>query len=165
VTEIHPAEKQVRTADALISYDILVLATGSDASLPTNTPGYDAKGVFVYRTLDDLERLIDFSAGHKGEVGVTVGGGLLGLEAAKSMMDLDAFGAVKLVDRNRWVLSRQLDGDAGTLVTEKVRELGLQVLLRKRIARIEVDDGNNVVGVTFEDGGRIDCCCICFAVR
>lgn len=143
----------------------MVIATGSDAVLPRHTPGYDANGVFVYRTISDLERLIDFSSRHKGEVGVTVGGGLLGLEAAKAMMDLESFGQVNLVDRNQWVLARQLDGDAGSLVTEKIRELGLDVLLRKQIATVNVDDDNNVVGVTFEDGDTMSCCCICFAVR
>ncbi|PGG95842.1 nitrite reductase [NAD(P)H] [Polytolypa hystricis UAMH7299] len=165
VTEISAVNKQVRTSTGgLVSYDLLVLATGSDAILPKRTPGYDANGVFVYRTIDDLERLIDFSTKHKGNVGVTVGGGLLGLEAAKSMMDMDVFSSVKLVDRNRWVLSRQLDGDAGSLVTDKIRDLGLDVLLRKRVTRINVDDGNNVTGITFEDGESIDCCCICFAI-
>lgn len=142
-----------------------MLATGSDAVLPTTTPGYDANGVFVYRTISDLQRLLEFASRHKGETAVTVGGGLLGLEAAKAMMDLQEFGSVKLINRNRWVLARQLDGDAGALVTEKIRQLGLDVLLQKRVARIETDDGNNVTGITFENGERIDCCCICFAVR
>ncbi|KAK2748059.1 hypothetical protein FQN55_004610 [Onygenales sp. PD_40] len=165
VTQILPHKKSIRTsAGDLVSYDLLVLATGSDALLPKQTPGYDANGVFVYRTIDDLQRLIDFSSRHKGAVGVTVGGGLLGLEAAKSMMDMEVFSSVKLVDRNRWVLARQLDGDAGSLVTEKIRELGLDVLLRKRVARINVDDNNNVVGITFEDGESVDCSCICFAI-
>lgn len=165
VTSIDPTSRRVQTsAGEWISYDLLVLATGSDAVLPKTTPGYDAKGVFVYRTISDLERLIDFASHHKGEAGVTVGGGLLGLEAAKAMTDLQDFGSVKLVDRNKYVLARQLDADAGTLVTEKIRELGLDVLHQKRVARIETDEGNNVTGITFEDGEGIDCCCICFAV-
>lgn len=98
-------------------------------------------------------------------MGVTIGSGLLGLEAAKSMLDMNTFRSVKLVDRNRWVLARQLDGDAGTLVTEKIRELGLDVLLQKRVARIDVDGENRVKGIVFEDGEWIECSCICFAVR
>lgn len=147
-----------------IPYDILVVATGSDAVLPKHTPGHDAKGVFVYRTIADLERLIEFASKHKGETGVTVGGGLLGLEAAKAMTDLKDFGKVKLVDRNKWVLARQLDEDAGNLVTEKIREIGLDVLFDKRVAMINVDDENNVMGITFEDGEKLNCSCICFAV-
>lgn len=165
VTEIDPRTKTVQTSTGdIISYDILVLATGSDAVLPTHTPGHDAKGIFVYRTIQDLERLIDFASQHKGQTAVTVGGGLLGLEAAKAMTDLEDFGNVKLIDRNRWVLARQLDADAGTLVTRKIRELGLDVLHQKRVAAVNTDADNNVTGITFDDGERIDCCCICFAV-
>lgn len=88
----------------------------------------------------------------------------MGLEAAKAMTDLEDFGNVKLIDRNKWVLARQLDADAGTLVTRKIRELGLEVLHQKRVKTVDTDDDNNVVGITFEDGEVIDCCCICFAV-
>lgn len=162
---INPTSKTVQTSTGdTITYDILVLATGSDAVLPTHTPGHDAKGVFVYRTISDLERLIDFASQHKGETAVTVGGGLLGLEAAKAMTDLQDFGNVKLIDRNKWVLARQLDGDAGSLVSRKIQELGLDVLHQKRVSVVNTDAENNVTGITFEDGEHIDCCCICFAV-
>ena len=147
-----------------VHYDILVLATGSDAVLPRHTPGHDAKGVFVYRTVEDLQKLIAFSSTVKGSTGAVVGGGLLGLEAAKAMMDLEEFSSVKLIERNRWVLSRQLDGDAGSMVVDLVRALGLDVLLSKRVGRIEVDEGNNVKQLVFEDGERIECTCVMFAI-
>lgn len=132
--------------------------------LPRHTPGHDAKGVFVYRTIEDLQKLIDFSATRKGTTGAVVGGGLLGLEAAHAMMDLDDFAKVKLIERNRWVLSRQLDSDAGGMVVEQVRALGLDVMLSKRVGKILTDDENSVKGVVFEDGEQMDCSCICFAV-
>lgn len=165
VTEVNPTEKSVKTSTGeIVAYDTLVLATGSDAVLPTHTPGHDAKGIFVYRTISDLERLIDFASNNKGKTAVTIGGGLLGLEAAKAMTDLEDFGHVKLVDRNKWVLARQLDGDAGSLVTRKIRDLGLDVLHQKRVAEVTTDSENNVTGITFEDGEHVECCCICFAV-
>lgn len=165
VTEIHQEQKVVSTSDGrTVPYDILVLATGSDAVLPRHTPGHDAKGVFVYRTIDDLQKLIDFSATKTGTTGAVVGGGLLGLEAAKAMMDLEQFSKVKLIERNRWVMSRQLDGDAGGMVVEQVRQLGLDVLLSKRVGKINTDNDNNVTGVTFEDGEEMSCTCICFAI-
>jgi nitrite reductase (NAD(P)H) len=161
VTEIIQDEKVVKTsAGDTIPYDILVLATGSDAVLPRHTPGHDAKGVFVYRAIKDLEELIEFADTRKGATGAVVGGGLLGLEAAKAMMDLEDFGKVKLIERNRWVLSRQLDGDAGGMVVEQVRALGLDVLLSKRVGRILKDKDNFI----FEDGEEMECSCICFAV-
>lgn len=165
VTEINPKDKIVMTSNNdTVPYDILVLATGSDALLPRHTPGHDAKGVFVYRTIEDLQKLIDFADTVKGSSGAVVGGGLLGLEAAKAMMDLETFGSVKLIERNRWVLSRQLDMDAGNLVVELVQNLGLDVMLSKRVGKIEVDDNNAVKGVVFEDGERMDCTCIMFAI-
>ncbi|KAK5288293.1 hypothetical protein LTR16_003392, partial [Cryomyces antarcticus] len=165
VTEINTSDKTVKTsAGDTVPYDILVLATGSDAVLPRHTPGHDAKGVFVYRTIDDLQKLIEFSSTKKGTTGAVVGGGLLGLEAAKAMMDLEEFGKVKLIERNRWVLSRQLDADAGAMVVEQVRALGLDVLLSKRVGRIKTDAENNVTGVKFEDGEEMECSCICFAI-
>ena len=163
--QIHPESKSVSTSTGdIVPYDVLVLATGSDAILPTYTPGYDAEGVFVYRTISDLQNLIDFAAKHKGTVGATVGGGLLGLEAAKAMVDLQCFSSVKVIDRNEYLLARQLDSDAGNLVTEGVRKLGLDVMHGRRIASIEADERNKVTGIKFEDGERIGCSSICFAV-
>ena len=165
VTEIHSESKILSTSSGdTVPYDILVLATGSDALLPKHTPGHDAKGVFVYRTIEDLEKLINFAETCPNTTGAVVGGGLLGLEAAKAMMDLESFKKVKLIERNRWVMSRQLDGDAGTMVVDLVRKLGLDVLLSKRVGKVEVDGDNAVKGVLFEDGERLDCSCIMFAI-
>ncbi|CAJ2505372.1 Uu.00g127660.m01.CDS01 [Anthostomella pinea] len=165
VTSIDSANKTVSCGNGdVVSYDILVLATGSDAVLPRHTPGYDANGVFVYRTIDDLQKLITFGEAHKGTVGAVVGGGLLGLEAANAMMDLECYDKIKLIERNRWVLSRQLDADAGGLVVEKVTDLGVDILLSKRVGKIKADEGNNVTGVVFEDGEEMDCSTICFAI-
>ncbi|KAH6663621.1 nitrite reductase [Plectosphaerella plurivora] len=165
VTDIDSTAKTVTCSTGdVVSYDILVLATGSDAVLPRHTPGHDAKGVFVYRTIDDLINLIDFADKRKGTVGAVVGGGLLGLEAAKAMMDLECYDKVKLIERNRWVLSRQLDSDAGSMVVSQVRDLGLEVLLSKRVGSIQVDEENQVKGVVFEDGEKMDCSTICFAI-
>lgn len=165
VTEINKDRKTVTCADGHeIPYDVLVVATGSDALLPRHTPGHDAKGVFVYRNIDDLQRLIEFSSTKQGTYGAVVGGGLLGLEAAKAMMDLDSFEQVKVVERNRWVLSRQLDGEAGAMVVEQVRALGVDVMLSKRVGKIETSADNHVTGVHFEDGEYMPCSTICFAI-
>ena len=79
-------------------------------------------------------------------------------------MDLEDFAKVKLIERNRWVLSRQLDGDAGGMVVEQVRALGLDVMLSKRVGKILTTEDNFVKGVVFEDGDEMECSCICFAV-
>ncbi|KAL9115241.1 MAG: hypothetical protein Q9227_001035 [Pyrenula ochraceoflavens] len=165
VTKIDPEKKTVSTSTGdVVEYDILVLATGSDAVLPRHTPGHDARGVFVYRTIEDLQKLIEFASTVTGTHGSVVGGGLLGLEAAKAMMDLESFAKVHLIERNRWVLSRQLDGDAGGMVVDLVRDLGLDVMLSKRVGKIEVDQENSVKGIIFEDGERMNCSCVMFAI-
>lgn len=164
VTSIDTNKKLVKTSGGdEVVYDILVLATGSDAILPRQLPGHDAKGVFVYRTIEDLQKLIEFAATKKGTTGVVVGGGLLGLEAAKALMDLEEFSKVKLIERNKWVMSRQLDGDAGMMLVNEVRDLGLDVLLQKRVASIDTRDGD-VTGITFDDGDKLECSCVCFAI-
>lgn len=155
-----------------IPYDILVLITGSDALLPRHTPGHDANGVFVYRNISDLQRLIAYSSALQPTNPSTpphsavVGGGLLGLEAAKAMVDLGAFTRVHVIERNRWVLSRQLDAAAGAMVVGQVRDLGVDVHLSKRVGRIETSPHpeNAVTGVVFEDGERMPCSTICFAI-
>src|SRR5271170_6038735 len=81
-----------------------------------------------------------------------VGGGLLGLEAAHAVQGLEQFPKVALIERNRWVLSRQLDGEAGGLVVEKVRAMGVDVMLSKRVGRINADEATGKMKqVVFED--------------
>jgi nitrite reductase (NAD(P)H) len=118
----------------------------------------------VYRTIDDLIRLIDFADKHKGSSSAVVGGGLLGLEAAKAMMDLETYSNVSLVEKSPWLLSRQLDCDAGGMVAQEVRRLGLDVMLGKGVKTIKVDGDNNVAGVAFDDGEEIECTTVCFAI-
>ena len=111
-TEIDSEKKVAKTANGdAIEYDILVLATGSNAILPKVIPGHDATGVFVYRTIMDLQKLIAFSATKNGTTGVVVGGGLLGLEAAKAMMDLQEFGKIRVIESIPYVLGRQVDSE------------------------------------------------------
>ncbi|SPO02459.1 probable nitrite reductase NiiA [Cephalotrichum gorgonifer] len=165
VTEIHPDAKYVSTSTGDdVPYDILVLATGSDAVLPRFIPGHDANGVFVYRTIADLQKLIKFAGEHRDSVGITVGGGLLGLEAAKAMRDLECYSSVKIIEMGDYLMARQLDVDAGQLVGEGVRALGLDVMCSTRIAAINVNDVNNVTSVTLGDGERIECSSVCFAI-
>jgi nitrite reductase (NAD(P)H) len=109
-------------------------------------------------------RLISFADERKGTTGLVVGGGLLGLEAAKAMMDLECYGKVGLIERNGWVMNRQLDGEAGTMVVNQIRDLGLEVNLRKQIGEIKVDSRNHVTGVIFQDGEQMDCSTVCFAI-
>lgn len=71
----------------VVPYDYAVIATGSYPFVPP-TPGIDKKGVFVYRTIEDLEAMIAYQQENSVTKAAVIGGGLLGLEAAKAMSDL-----------------------------------------------------------------------------
>lgn len=148
VIAIDATEKIITTMKGLqFAYDECILATGSDAALPPYMPKNrfdNIRGTFVYRNVKDLEDMIQYAGnafathGHPIRKAAVVGGGLLGLEAAKALSELDHVDRVILVERNDWVLSRQLDQEGGTLVLEKVKALGIDVLVRTRIKDITV---------------------------
>src|SRR3546814_19201434 len=98
------------------------MATGSYPFVPP-VPGHDGDGCFVYRTLDDLDgiRAAAEKAG-PGAVGVVVGGGLLGLEAANalSLMGMTAH----VVEHNARLMPMQVDEGGGPLLARLLTELG-----------------------------------------
>ena len=106
---LDPAGRSVVTASgAEIAYDHLVLATGSAPFVPP-VPGRDLAGVFVYRTLDDVDAIRAWAAGC--ERGVVVGGGLLGLEAAGALRALGVQSTV--VELADWLMAVQVDAAGG----------------------------------------------------
>ncbi|HYX35475.1 MAG TPA: nitrite reductase large subunit NirB [Oligoflexus sp.] len=127
--------KQVMTSQGqTFSYDHLILATGSSAFVP-NMPGTQMKGVFVYRTLDDLAAIQNYS--HDCQKALVIGGGLLGLEAAKALYDLGLKTTVmEVADR---LMPRQLDDQGAGLLKSSIESLGVQVLTSQKI--------NSIVGV------------------
>jgi nitrite reductase (NAD(P)H) len=126
--------------------------------------GWDANGVFVYRNIDDLNKLIKFSDDKKGTNGVVVGGGLLGLEAAKAMLDLECYKKIDLIEKSRHVLSRQIDETAGKMVADQVSQLGVNINLEKGVSSMKTDENNNLTGVIFDDESEIECSTVCFAI-
>ncbi|KAF9337011.1 hypothetical protein BGZ91_009690 [Linnemannia elongata] len=104
-------------------YDICIIATGSNALLPSPkvVPGLDLPGVYVYRTIDDLDLIIERSKTAKHAA--VIGGGLLGLEAAKATSDLGL--KTTIYERNNQVLSRQLDSEGAAMVLREIEKLGI----------------------------------------
>ncbi len=146
VERIRPAEKLVETASGLSrSYDALLVATGARAALPP-VPGMDKKGVFVLRTLDDANDLIEHLGTHKR---VTVlGGGLLGLEIARAIRGREAeVDVVEFFDR---LLPRQLDPAAAAILKAQIEMGGIAVRLGMITSEILGDGG--VRGLRFESG-------------
>ncbi|WP_299247757.1 nitrite reductase large subunit NirB [uncultured Aquimarina sp.] len=133
ITEINRANKTVANHRGdTYTYDYLVLATGSSAFVPP-IQGVDKEGVFVYRTIEDLEATEAYAkklkAQGKTEAAV-LGGGLLGLEAANAVKNLGLNAHV--VEFAPRLMPRQLDKGASDMLQAKIEDLGLKVHLSKQ---------------------------------
>jgi nitrite reductase (NADH) large subunit len=117
------------------AYDRLVLATGSSAFMPP-MPGMDRAGVFAYRTIEDLEAIAAYS--QRVSTVAVIGGGLLGLEAAKACLDLGL--ETKVVEMAPRLMPRQLDDKGAAVLTEAIERLGIEVLTGVATTGIEGDE-------------------------
>ncbi|MCY4188353.1 MAG: FAD-dependent oxidoreductase, partial [Bryobacterales bacterium] len=130
-------------------YDRVVLATGSRPFVPP-IPGVDKRGVFVYRTIEDLDAIIEYAKGAR--TCAVIGGGLLGLEAAKAAYDLGL--QTHVVEFAPRLMPRQINEAGSQLLVRKIEELGVQVHLQCATQRLA---GNGrVEGMEFSDGGRLE---------
>lgn len=146
VTSIDRAGKLVTThTGETTSYDYLVIATGSRPLVP-KIQGLDKRGVFVYRTIEDLDQMIAYSK--KAKRGAVLGGGLLGLEAAKALLDLHM--EAQVVEFASRLMPRQLDQSGSDMLKSKIESLGIEILLNKNTAEIVGDE--QVESLTFTDG-------------
>jgi nitrite reductase (NADH) large subunit len=151
VASIDRAGKRVITqSGAEYEYDILILATGSSAFVPP-IPGKDRPGVFVYRTIEDLVAISE--AGRNSTRGVVIGGGLLGLEAAKALKDLGL--TTHVVEFAPRLMAVQVDEGGGGLLRSRIEALGVAVHTGKNTTRIE--DGEAASHrMVFADGGFLE---------
>ncbi len=116
----------VRTARSVVPYDTLVLATGSYAFVP-EVPGKDRPGCFPYRTIEDVDAIRAGASGAR--VGVVIGGGLLGLEAAKALKDLGL--ETHVVEFAPRLMALQVDDPGGSLLRRRIEDLGVRVHVAK----------------------------------
>ena len=132
VTEIDRRSKIVRTSkDRTASYHALVLATGSYPFVPP-IDGRDLAHCHVYRTIEDLDAIRASGAG--AAVGVVVGGGLLGLEAANALKNMGL--ATHVVEFAPGLMNAQLDAGGGAMLRGMIEELGVTVHTGKNTLRI-----------------------------
>ncbi|WP_422742900.1 nitrite reductase large subunit NirB [Mycobacterium sp. WMMD1722] len=173
VTGIDRRARTVRTADGDdVGYDALVLATGSYAFVPP-VPGRDLPQCHVYRTLDDLDAIragAQAALATKKPVGVVIGGGLLGLEAANA---LRAFGLqTHVLEMSPHLMAAQLDEAGGAVLTRMIRGLGIEVhtgvstrmiVPAQRNQPLRKASSDDAVRVTLDDGSSIDAGVVIFA--
>src|SRR3990172_13174634 len=127
VLAIDAERKVVRSARYReVPYDKLVFATGSYPFVPPLS-GTDRRDCFVYRTIEDLEVITATAA--RAKVGTVIGGGLLGLEAAKALKDLGL--ETHIVEFAPRLMAGQRDDSAGRLLRRKIEALGARVHVSK----------------------------------
>ena len=129
---IDRTRKLVRSARGHeLPYDKLVLATGSYPFVPS-LPGAEWPDCFVYRAIEDLEAIR--TAAGRARVGAVIGGGLLGLEAAKALHDLGL--ETHVVEFAPRLMAVQLDDSGGRLLRRKIEALGVSVHVSRRTKEI-----------------------------
>lgn len=132
-----------------LSYDSVVIATGSYPFVPP-IPGVDKKGVFVYRTIEDLEHIIAYSK--KSKRCAVIGGGLLGLEAAKAAYDLGL--ETHVIEFAPRLMPRQVDDAGSRILVQKIEELGVRVHINTGTK--EISGERHVEQMSFNDGATLD---------
>lgn len=140
-----------------INYDKIILATGSFPFVPP-VPGHERDNIFVYRTIDDLEKIT--AAAKTAKVGTVIGGGLLGLEAAKAVMDLGL--ETHVVEFAPRLMAVQIDDGGGAMLSKKIQDLGVSVHTQKNTQNI--GDGDATVHkMSFADGSELETDIIVFS--
>ncbi|WII35750.1 nitrite reductase large subunit NirB [Paenibacillus thiaminolyticus] len=131
-----------------VPYDRVIIATGSTPfRLPV--PGADKKGVVGFRSIEDCDRMIAAAGTYK--TAAVIGGGLLGLEAAKGLVQLGM--DVTVVHLPEYVMERQLDMTAARLLEQELERQGIRFALGKQT--VEITGGECVEGLRLSDGTEL----------
>ncbi|WP_027995782.1 nitrite reductase large subunit NirB [Simplicispira psychrophila] len=164
VTEVNRMRRLVSATDSAgatltAPYDRLIMATGSTPFI-LPLPGKDLQGVLAYRDIADTQAMIDAAARYRHAV--VIGGGLLGLEAANGLMKRGM--AVTVVHAGEWLMERQLDRVAGTLLQKSLAERGMQFLMQAQTQALLGNADGRVARVQFKDGSEVPADLVVMAV-
>lgn len=134
VIKVDTENKTVITdADRIQPYDELILATGSvPFILPI--PGADKKGVTAFRDIKDTDTMLAASKQYKKAA--VIGGGLLGLEAARGLLNLGM--DVSVIHLAPYLMERQLDATAGRLLQNELEKQGMTFYLKSKPKKLSV---------------------------
>jgi nitrite reductase (NADH) large subunit len=150
--------KRVESETGLYTnYDKIVLATGSFPFVPP-VVGHDRPNTFVYRTIADIEAITQ--AAENATIGTVVGGGLLGLEAAKAIMDLGL--KTHVVEFAPRLMAVQVDDGGGAILREKIESLGVSVHTEKNTQKI-IEGEHCLHKMCFADGEELETDMIVFS--
>jgi nitrite reductase (NADH) large subunit len=151
------ARRVTTSSGRVLEYDRLVLATGSSPFVPP-IPGRERPQCFVYRTIEDLVAIRE--AARHARSGAVIGGGLLGLEAAKALVDLGL--EAHVVEFAPRLMAVQVDEGGGRVLRRHIEALGVRVHTGKSTTAIE--QGTERLHVLrFADGGSVEADLVIFS--
>jgi ferredoxin-nitrate reductase len=158
ITKINRDKKEVIDSENRIhSYDLLILATGSRAFVPRDVPR-DLKGVFTMRSRGDADGLLTHMT--KDSHVVIVGGGLLGLELASSLREIDT--KVTVIQRISRLMERQLDEIGSELLAEEIEEREINVIYNDEVKSLIGKE--HLKSIRLGSGKNIKCDAIVYAI-
>ncbi|AQZ70779.1 nitrite reductase large subunit [[Actinomadura] parvosata subsp. kistnae] len=159
-TRVRRVDHFARTVHAddgtVTRYDKLVIAVGSRPFIPdidgmrVATRGFH-QGVFTFRTIDDTRNMIRYAREHRRAV--VIGGGLLGLEAARGLQTHGL--EITLLHAGPYLMNQQLDAQGGDVLRRSVERLGIRVETSARTTAML--GRHEVTGVRLADGRVIEC--------
>lgn len=158
VVQIDREKQQVETEQGqIVGYDQMIIATGSDSFiLPID--GSRLEGVVGFRTIDDTEKMLEIAK--TKQKAIVIGGGLLGLECARGLVDQGM--DVTVVHLAEWLMEVQLDRKAGELLKKDLEKQGIKFELQANTQ--EILGEKNVEGIRLSDGRVLDADMVVMAV-
>ncbi|MBV9653683.1 MAG: NAD(P)/FAD-dependent oxidoreductase [Acetobacteraceae bacterium] len=157
VTDIDRAAHAVKTANStVVHYDKLLIATGSRAFIPPIQGVFQAdgslkSGVFGFRTINDCDGIV--AAAKQSRKAAVIGGGLLGLEAARGLLNHGC--EVHVIHLGPHLMEMQLDSQGGAILKAGMEKMGVHVHLKMSTTAVLGKD--KVEGLAFKDGTTLDC--------
>lgn len=152
VSRLETENLTVFTSDEARHFEAVCLTTGSEAMAPP-IDGIDKQDVHLYRYPGDCAAILEAAGRGERRRAAVIGGGLLGLEAAKALVSQGCeVTVVHLMDR---LMERQLDGAAAALLSDAMSELEVEVLTNR--STVEITGDGRADGLRFADGDSLDC--------
>ncbi|MEV5028075.1 nitrite reductase large subunit NirB [Paenibacillus sp. LPE1-1-1.1] len=150
VAQIHTESQYVKTLSGIrADYDCLIIATGSSAFIPP-IAGVHKQGVISFRNINDCKTMMEYAKKYKKAA--VIGGGLLGLEAARGLLNLGM--ETDVIHNAPYLMNRQLDRMSADLLRKELEEQGMRFWLSKETESIT--GLNRAKGIRFTSGSSLE---------
>jgi len=158
IQHINRSEKTVTDSKGNVhKYDLLILATGSRSTVLRDVPAL--KGIFTMRNRNDADQFLSHANEHNGRV-VIIGGGLLGIELAASLKQMNI--ETTIIQRTSRLMNRQLDILGSQLLQDELIDKGIEIYYNDEIDRFL--GTSSITGIKLKSGLKIDCTTLVMAI-